>query len=295
MKLEPALTYNQQIDRLVHIHNLTITQRETAISILKRVNYYRLSGYGIGLKKPDHPEEYLDGISLEHIYRLYQFDSALRNLLLHVIEQLEIQLRTQLAYHLALKYGPEGYMDPSNFLVKKNRHEQSIHEIIISNFEKERARQKNVPFVKHHDLRYQGHFPIWVAIELFTFGSLSSLYSILNWDDKRQIASLYNAKPQYLSSWILSLVEIRNICAHYSRLYNMPLKQMPRLYSDLSQYVPQRSNKLFPVLLAIKRMLHADEKWKKFARELEDLIADYTDVIRLSFMGFPKNWKSALE
>ena len=61
MKLKPALTYNQQIDRLVHIHNLTITQRETAISILKRVNYYRLSGYGIGLKKPDHPEEYLDG------------------------------------------------------------------------------------------------------------------------------------------------------------------------------------------------------------------------------------------
>ena len=42
-------------------------------------------------------------------------------------------------------------------------------------------------------------------------------------------------------------------------------------------------------------MLHADEKWKKFAHELEDLIADYTDVIRLSFMGFPKNWKSALK
>ena len=34
MKLKPALTYNQQIDRLVHIHNLTITQRETAISSL---------------------------------------------------------------------------------------------------------------------------------------------------------------------------------------------------------------------------------------------------------------------
>ena len=51
MKLKPALTYNQQIDRLVHIHNLTITQRETAISILKRVNYYRLSVYGIGVQK----------------------------------------------------------------------------------------------------------------------------------------------------------------------------------------------------------------------------------------------------
>ncbi len=88
MKLKPALTYDQQIDRLIHVHNLIITDSDIAISILKRVNYYRLSGYGIGLKKNDNLEEYMDGISLSHIYRLYQFDSSLRNALLHLIEQL---------------------------------------------------------------------------------------------------------------------------------------------------------------------------------------------------------------
>ena len=294
MDLKPALTYNEQINRLIDVHNLTITSKEAAISILKSINYYRLSGYGIGLKKPDNKEAYREGISLEHIYRLYQFDSLLRNKLIHLIEQLEIQLRTQVAYYLALTYGAEGYMDASNFLDKKNKYNQSIHEIIIENFQKECIRQKNIPFVKHHTLQYDGHFPIWVAIELFTFGNLSSLYSILNLEDKKQIASLYHTKPQYLSSWLLSLVEIRNICAHYSRLYNMPLKQTPRLYSDLARYVPKKSNKLFPVLIAIKRMLESNYQWQEFEQELEQLMETYDDVIYLSFIGFPENWKSAL-
>ena len=44
-----------------------------AFEILKKVNYYRLSAYGIGLKQKDDKERYVDGISLEHIYRLALF------------------------------------------------------------------------------------------------------------------------------------------------------------------------------------------------------------------------------
>lgn len=294
MHLKPALTYEEQIERLIYVHNLAILSKPSAISILKQVNYYRLSGYGIGLKKVDNKEEYRDGISLEHLYRLYQFDSLLRNQLIHPIEHLEIQLRTQLSYHMALKYGAEGYMDASNFIDKKNKHGQSIHEIMLQNFKKECLRQRNVPFVKHHNQKYKGHFPIWVAIELFTFGSLSSFYSILKLEDKKEIASLYHTKPQYLSSWILSFVEIRNICAHYSRLYNMPLKQTPRLYSDQAKYILPKSNKLFPALVALKRMMNSNKQWQSFENMLEQLMDEYSDVVYLSFMDFPKNWKIIL-
>ena len=34
-------------------------------------------------------------------------------------------------------------------------------------------------------------------------------------DDREEIAKLYSTEPKYLGSWILALVEIRNICAHY--------------------------------------------------------------------------------
>lgn len=295
MKLKPALTYEGQIARLINVHNLDIPNKEDAISILKCVNYYRLSGYGIGLKKADNPEEYLDGTSLEQIYRLYQFDSSLRNNLIHLIEQIEIQLRTQLSYFIALQYGPEGYMDSDNFHDKKNKHAESIHSIIIEKFRKECCHQRNAPFVIHHMQKYQGHFPIWVAVELFTFGNLSSLYSILNLDDQKQIAKLYKTKPLFLRSWILALVEIRNICAHYGRLYNMPLKQTPHVYNDYKKYILPGSNKLFPALLTIKRMLQANEQWRAFEQDLENLLKNYSDVVRLSYMGFPSNWKEALQ
>lgn len=293
-QLKPALTYDQQIDRLKNVHNLSIVDDAAALEILKKVNYYRLSAYGLGLSKKDDKEKYIDGISLEHIYRLYEFDSIFRNMLIHVIEQLEIQLRTQISNFLALTYGSEGYVDPAHFTDKKTKTGESVHATVMESFIKERDHQKNAPFVKHHMDKYEGHFPVWVAIELFTFGNLSSLYSIMVLDDRKEIARLYNTEPKYLGSWILALVEIRNICAHYSRLYNMPLKQTPHLYPEYQKYRIGTLNKVFPALLCIKRMLNSDERWCSFETQLEALIDEYSDVVRLSFMGFPKEWKEIL-
>ena len=95
--LKPALTYQEQIDRLKTVHNLRITDETDALDILQKVNYYRLSAYGLGLKKAENREIYLDGITLDHIFRLYMFDSVLKNCLIHLIEQIEIQLRTQIS------------------------------------------------------------------------------------------------------------------------------------------------------------------------------------------------------
>lgn len=293
-ELKPALTYNQQIDRLKNVHNLSITDDAAALEILKKVNYYRLSAYGLGLTKKDDKEKYIDGITLKHIYRLYEFDSIFRNILIHVIEQLEIQLRTQISNYLALKYGSEGYIDPANFTNKKTKTGETVHTTVMDSFNKEREHQKNAPFVKHHMDKYEGHFPVWVAIELFTFGNLSSLYSIMVLDDRKEIAKLYKTEPKYLGSWILALVEIRNICAHYSRLYNMPLKQTPYLYREYKKYRVGKMNKVFPALLSIKRMLNSDQRWCKFEEQLEDLIDSYSDELNLSFMGFPKEWKAIL-
>ena len=293
-QLKPALTYDRQIDRLKNVHNLSISDDAAALEILKKVNYYRLSAYGLGLSQKDDKEKYIDGISLEHIYRLYEFDSIFRNILIHVIEQLEIQLRTQISNFLALKYGSEGYVDPAHFTEKKTKNGEPVHTTVMESFNKEREHQKNAPFVKHHMAKYEGHFPVWVAVELFTFGNLSSLYSIMVLEDRKEIARLYNTEPKYLGSWILALVEIRNICAHYSRLYNMPLKQTPHLYPEYQKYRVGTLNKVFPALLAIKRMLNCDERWNAFEIQLEALIDEYSDVVRLSFMGFPKEWREVL-
>ena len=294
--LKQALSFEQQVEHLKEAHGLDIKDQTEAIDILKRVNYYRLSAYGIGLKQNSNLEYYKPGISLNDLYRLYQFDSHCRNQLMHIIEQIEIQFRTTIAYHIALTYGPEGYMNPNNFKSKTKKDGTNIHSSIINSFKSECLRQQNLPFVKHHNAKYNGHFPIWVATELFTFGNLSSFYDIMVSQDQKAIAHQYETDAKYLRSWILSLVEVRNICAHYTRLYNLPLKQTPFLYKENVQYRNPGINKLFPVFLVIKRMTQCNPPlWAQFLEEFKELMDEYSDVVRLSFIGFPTDWYNILK
>jgi abortive infection bacteriophage resistance protein len=291
--LKPALTYNQQIERLKVIHKLTISDDALALRILAQVNYYRLSAYGIGLKKASNPEEYRDDITLEHIFRLYCFDSEFRNNIIHIVEQLEIMLRTRISYYLGITYGPEGYTDVRNFIDKQDRQGQSIHSKIMESLKREIQHNKNLPLVKHHLETYGGHFPIWVAVEIMTFGNIASLFDIMKTEDKKEISILFGTSPSHLKSWILALVEIRNICAHYNRLYNMPLKQTPFLYRENRKYRNEQ-NKVFPTVLVIKRMLCANEQWESFLKDINKTMNKYRDVVVLSFIGFPSEWYEIL-
>ena len=237
---------------------MTITDKQSAKDILNRVNYYRLSAYGIGLKQPNNPEKYESGVTIQTLYDLYCFDSQLRSILIPVIESIEIDLRTKIAYHLAMTYGADGYYNATNFQSKTDKNGNSIHTITMDKFTKEVSHQKNLPCVIHHTQVYGGRFPIWVAVELFSFGMLSSLYSIMLKSDQKAIAKQYETDPFYFSSWFLSLVELRNLCAHYNRVYNMPLKQTAKLFKEHQQY---QCNRLFPILLVIKRMTRKTEHW----------------------------------
>lgn len=75
-------------------------------------------------------------------------------------------------------------------------------------------------FVKYHVTKYNGEFPIWVIAELFTLGMISPFYADMTTADKKELAkSLYGTTPKYLVSWLRCVTDLRNICAHYGRLY----------------------------------------------------------------------------
>ncbi|SKA69879.1 Abortive infection bacteriophage resistance protein [Succinivibrio dextrinosolvens DSM 3072] len=291
-QLKQPLDYEAQIERLKTFHKLEITDHQEALEILQSINYYRLSGYGIGLNDVNR-DEYLPGVSLKDLYDLYQFDSILKNNLFHVIEQIEIGLRTKISYCLAIKYQADGYYNCKNFSQKLNKNGYLVHKQIMDSFKKEWKRNRNLPFVRHHLDKYNNKFPIWVAVELFTFGNLSSLYSIMLSKDKKEVAKQYHCSPNDLGVWIQSLVEVRNICAHYGRLYNLPLSVKPPLPKDLQKYY-QRLTKIFPVIIAIKLILQSNTQWDSFFNSLKELLKKYENVVRLSFIGFPTNWEDIL-
>jgi abortive infection bacteriophage resistance protein len=60
-----------------------------------------------------------------------------------------------------------------------------------------------------------------MALETLTMGKLTRLYKALKNDtEKMQIASDFNLPSSILTSWIIYLTNVRNICAHHARLWN---------------------------------------------------------------------------
>ena len=72
------------------------------------------------------------------------------------------------------------------------------------------------------------------------------------------------------------------------------MKNSPQLYKENAKYKSQQ-NKIFPVILIIKRMLNANEQWDSLVKDLKITFNKYDKSFELSFMGFPENWEEVLE
>ncbi|MDR2558040.1 MAG: Abi family protein [Oscillospiraceae bacterium] len=77
-----------------------------------------------------------------------------------------------------------------------------------------------------------GKIPLYALVELFSFGTLSKFYKNMKNEDKKAVAAMYGINYIYFSSWIENIAYVRNICAHYGRLYNVKFTKSPQLYKE---------------------------------------------------------------
>ena len=102
---------------------------------------------------------------------------------------------------------------------------------------------------------------------------------------------LSNVPYFYLESWLQTLSNVRNICAHYGRLYNKKLIFKPRLFKEEQKLFDNWH--LFSAVYIIQRLLTKKEGGR-FHTDLEALISEYEDSIDFSHIGFPTNWSQLL-
>lgn len=172
--LKPPLTLEQQVD-LLESRGLIISNVDFAVEVLSRINYYRLSAYSLSLREND---KFNRGATFEQVYQLYEFDAKLRHIIFEVTETIEIQFRTQVAYYLAMEYGAMSFLDNGLFYNKE------YHQRFCEDFNREKDLQANSAFVAHHNQFYDGKMPVWVAVEIFSFGMLSKFYNNFKQSDK---------------------------------------------------------------------------------------------------------------
>ena len=280
-----SMTIDEQVENLKDI-GLVIKDEEYAKKILNDISYFRLiKAYSINLKPKNG--KYDGRVTFEQIVDLYLFNANLRQILFPEIEKVEINVRCRIANYFSEQYGVLGYEDANNFT------NQDYHQEFMDDIDEEIRRNATSPFVQNFKNNYQdGKLPIYALIELFSFGTLSKFFKNMKNADKKVIAKSFGVGYTYLESWLESFSYVRNICAHYGRLYNAKLSKTPILYREYSK-AGIRNNRLFGVLLCIKHLLRNDDHWNLFVDDLDRLAKKYESV-DISTMGFPTNWKALL-
>ena len=229
------------------------------------------------LKNPkDNSKNNIIFLDIDGVIQPYSQDSRFE----HELEKLP--------NYFAEKYGVLGYMESSNFINADH------HTVFLDDINEEIRRNSKAPFVKNFRNNYEGgELPIFALVEVFSFGTLSKFYKNMTNSDKKVVAKSFNIGYTYLESWLESISHVRNICAHYGRLYNAKLSKTPILYKEYSQ-AGIGNNRIFGVLLCLKHILKNDPHWNDFVDEIDVLVKKYKNV-DIKTMGFPSNWKQLLK
>ena len=102
MEVKKFLTFEEQL-HCIENKGFIISDKDKCLKFLEKVNYYKISAYFTLFK--DKNGKYRSNIDFECVYKMYEFDRKIRNLIFSVIEEIELHLRAQLAYYHANRYG----------------------------------------------------------------------------------------------------------------------------------------------------------------------------------------------
>lgn len=285
-KHQQPMCIEDQVENLKSL-GLIIRDEKYAKKILNDISYFRvIKAFSLGFK--DKNSNYNPNVTFEQIIDLYKFNAKFRQQLFNLIEIIEVNLRCRIANYFSIQYGVLGYKNRDNF-VNKSYHEQFLKEI-----EDEINRNSKAPFVRNFRENYEsGDLPLYALVEVFSFGTLSKFYKNMQNKDKKAVAKSFNIGYTYFESWIESIAYVRNICAHYGRLYNSKLSKTPTLYKEYSD-AGIGNNRIFGVLLCMKNIFREDEHWDRFVNKLKKLIKE-NKSLDIKMMGFPENWIDLLK
>ena len=293
----PTVKYNKdpytsiQHIELLKERGLIINNEERAFRYLENISYFRLSGYMFHYQAKDGTHRFNGGITFEQIIDEYNFDKKLKLLILEYIERIEVALRAKMSNKYSISNGFYWYRDSNLF------QDQNIY-LQINNHIAESFRVPSDIFLRRFKSKYTGESmpPSNMAIETLTLGKISRLFAGLkNSEDKQAISNEFNLTGNILASWFVYLTNIRNICAHHSRLWNKSLTADRPLIPNRKRFkfngdLPEKFNSsVYGVLAIIDRLLEPINTTNKFIEKFHILLDKYPNI-DVKYMGFPENW-----
>ncbi|MCP9752924.1 Abi family protein [Ferruginibacter sp. HRS2-29] len=281
----------EQCCEILKNRGLIINDPDRAIKYLTNVGYFRLTGYMFHLQSNDGKHTFIDGTKFDDIIALYQFDKKLRGIISEYLERIEICLRAKLTDKYSITNGFFWYNDRELF------EDAEIFDTINREIKDTFDDPKEL-FLKRFKSKYvdEDMPPSSMALEILSLGKLARLYKALkNKNGKSEIATEFNLPSSTITSWYIYLANVRNICAHHSRLWNKKVTadrpQFPtrEKYKFKGENFEDSNTTLYGIISMIDRLLISFNPKNTFTSKIENLIREYS--INCLLMGFPEDWE----
>ena len=298
---KPVLSARQHIEQW-QARGLRVPDLDKACHYLDVISYYRFSAYSLPFQhgNPDH--SFREGVLFDDLLDLYIFDRELRLLIQDAVERIEVALRASMTNVLAGHHGSHAYLDSSVFDTRYD------HNWLIDQIKKKCNEPKVESFIDHYRRRYTTPSlpPIWMVLEILTFKEVSVLFSYLRLkEDKQALVRYWGVPDALLCSWFRALSDLRNVCAHHSRVWNrefgsrpqQPKKQLSG-WPDLTPVVVEGAQgrqiidpgkRLYMLLVVIEFLLRRVNPESDWHRRLFALMQKHGKVSK-AHMGMPDNW-----
>ena len=298
---KPHLTIDRQL-ALLESRGMRIPDSAHAADCLRRVGYYRLSGYWkpFQVDPGGESERFVSGAAFSDAMALYVFDKHLRLALLDGLERIEIAFRAEISHHMGARH-PLAHRRESLLRPESAR----MHAEWLGARDRD-AGESRERFAVHHREHYGGELPVWAAAELWSFGALSKFYAMMRGEDQRAVALRFGVENERLmAGWLRGMTFIRNAAAHHGRVWNRGsigrlsprgMGNPPRGFNPPALPGGRSYNRLYAVLCAIVFLVRRILPGSEWPRRLRGLLLNKFPKApgrHLGEMGFPQGWENS--
>ncbi len=226
-----------------------IVKESEAKIFLQYSNYYmKLASYRKNYDK-DKNEKYIN-LDFAYLKELSTIDMHLRYLILKMCLDIEHTLKVSLLKDIEDNSQEDGYLIIQEFVKKYEKSKDNIQ------------KHKSSEYCRALIEKYSPDFPVWVFVELISFGDMLKLYEFYN---KMYPKRLKDGKLLY------SIRDLRNAAAHNNCLINKLQKGINKPSAKITKFVSEIDN--------IGKSMRQNKLSNKFLYDFTTLLYVYNEFI----------------
>lgn len=283
---------NEELINYLLSKGVIVSNKKDALEKIERYTYYSIVNTYKNIFK-DKNGNYINNVSFDEIYALFEFDKNLKNIVLKYCLEIETVIKSIMANQISKVYGIKDYLNTSNW---DDRINTDIKESLLRKINKEIEKDYNVHTAVTHYIDNYGFVPPFVLVKILTFGVASSYYGLLKQSDRQAIAKYFKISDKLLKQILKNLTTIRNIAAHSDRLYNYTSKfYLSFKLIDKNYIKSDNITNLYMVIRCMEKLLtkkQYEELYNSICEEigkLENKLKSIEINNITKIMGFPMN------